>query len=224
MGIVNQAIEPKRDANEPVDDQSVPDENDSPDSPEPASDANEPTDKPGAPEESDSAGGEEDKPNVSPDEQAMYDSIVTAALNQMYAPDQFPQLCEKLKASQSNISKGIGHTGAMILKAIKGSVEGQGKTVPDDVLFAAAGEVVGQLCDIAIGIKAMDESQEKGVSEAAMYEGMRIWGQEMQAAGQIDPSTQAQAQADLKDAGVQQGQPAPAPAPPPQGIANAGAQ
>ena len=217
MGIVDQGIDPKVAAAAPT-------------QPEPPRDAQEPPDRPGAPEESDAPQGDDEQPNVSPEEQKMYDTVVTMALNQIYEESSFHQVVDKLKASQANISQGIGHTGAMIMKSIKGGIEKDGGTVPDDVLFAAAGEVIGQLCDISIGIKAMAPEQEKDVSEAALYEGMRIWGNEMQQTGGIDNGVQAQAKADLDEAGVQQGQPAPAPdqgapaAPPAPGIANSGVQ
>jgi hypothetical protein len=160
----------------------------------------------------------------------MYDAVVTAALNQMYEPKAFPILCQKLKESADNISAGIGHSGAMILKSIKGAAEKQGKSIPDDVLFSTADEVIGQLCDIAVGIKVLDPKGVQKVAEAAMYEGVRVWGLDMQRAGKIDDNVAAQANADLDEAGVARGEPAPAqppqggppPGPPAAGIANQG--
>ncbi len=194
---------------------------------EPAADANEPADQPGQPDEqeptSPDQGGKDseigDSPNVSPDEQKMYDSLVTACLNQIFGDDSFHIVVKKLQGAQQNISGAIGHTGAMILMSVKGSLEKQGKTVPDDVLYAASEEVVTALMQIAIGAKLMSEQQEKAVGEAAMYEGMRVWGDNMQKTKGITADVQGAAQQDLADAGVETKEPAGAPA---QGDAQAG--
>lgn len=172
-------------------------------------------------------GDDEEQPNVSPDEQKQYDTVVTAALHQIFDKNTVGVVLQKLQAGTKNISGTIGHTGAMILSSIKGSIENKGGQVPDDVLYAASFEVVGALCDLAISAKLMSAAQEKSVSEAAMYEGMRVWGDQMQKTGKIDPNTQAQAQADLDEAGIQRDAPAPEagapPAPPAGGIVNSAA-
>ena len=172
--------------------------------------------------------GGDDQPNVSPEEQKMYDTVVVAGLHQIFDEKMIGIITDKLKAGQSNISGAIGHTATMIMRSVDTSVQNQGKQIPDDVMFAAGQEIVSALVEVAISAKLMNEKQKDAVTEAAMYEGMRVWGDTMQKAHGISPDVQGQAKQDLQDAGIQQQEPqggASAPpdaAPPPTGIVNSG--
>jgi hypothetical protein len=174
----------------------------------------------------------EEEPNVSPEEQKMYDSVVTMGMELLYAEDRMPSLVEKLKAGSDNISGEIGHSAAMTLTTINRTVDKQDRQIPEEVLYAAGQEIVSQLVDIAVAAGLVKQEDENKVAEAALYEGLRVWGQNMGRDGQINDDTQRAAQEQMKAAGIEQdtskirgrenvetqGQPAPqtaAPAAPP---------
>jgi hypothetical protein len=149
----------------------------------------------------------DDKPNVTADEQRQYDTVVTLAMHMMFDPHGIQVLVQKLQAGKDNISGAIGHTAAMIMQSVRATVMQQGKEISDDVLYAAGQEVIGDLCDIAVGAKIMPNSMVQKVASAALFEGMRVWGATMANRGDITPDVQQQAQADLKAHGIKQAQP-----------------
>jgi hypothetical protein len=172
-------------------------------------------------------GEEEEAGNVSPEEQDMYDTVMVAALAQIYSDQTFPTVVEKLKSQKEEIGAGIGHTAAMILMSIKGAAEQQGKQIPDDVLFGAGQEVVAELIQVAIDAKLMDEAQTDDILQQAMLEGMKVFGQSEIDSGQVTPEMQAQAKADLAQVQAEQGGvpgQASAPQPKPAGIVAGGMQ
>ena len=167
-------------------------------------------------------------PNVTPEEQKQYDTVVGKALELLYADDRLPTLVDKLKNGTDNISGAIGHTAAMTLLTISRTVESQGQQIPEDVLYAAGQEIVGQITDIAVAAKLVDPSGKEKVAEAALYEGLRVWGQQMGANGQIDGNKQQEAAGLLQQAGIPQDTsklpghgPAAAPGAPGQPVADA---
>jgi len=170
---------------------------------------------------------QEDAPNVSPEEQKIYDTVMAMALNMMYGKGATDTIMQKLGAGKDNIAGTIGHTAAMIMRSVTATAEKKGKTIPDDVIFAAGQEVVSDLVQLAVNGRLMKAEAFDSVAEAAFTEGLRIWGKQMQDSGKLTPEIQQQAQADLKEAGIQwqdpKGQQAPAgqpPAPPPAGVVN----
>lgn len=170
--------------------------------------------------------GGEDKPNVSPEEQKIYDKVVTAAMKLIFTPQAIQVLVQKFNTGKDNISAAIGHTAAMTMLSIRGTFHNSGEEIPDDVLYAAGQEVIGDLCDVAIAAKIFDESKEDTIANAALFEAVRQWGLAMKSAGVITPEVGQQAQKDLAERGVQQQAPqqsAPAqqpPGPPAGGIVN----
>lgn len=163
--------------------------------PNPAPDA---TQSPDATEGMDS-----EQPNVSPEEQKVYDTVVTGALNQIYSDSGFPAVIQKLQNFKDRPAYAIGHTAAMILMSAKNSAQKSGKTIPDDVLFAAGQEVVGDLAKIAQGVGIIPPDQAESIIEPAFYEGMKVWGQSMQDKGEITPEMQQGAKDELAASGHQ---------------------
>lgn len=155
-------------------------------------------------------GSEEDSPNVSPDEQAAYDTVVKAALSMIYVEDgSFSAIVEKIKgeADKNGLAYGIGHTAAMILRSITEGAKQQGREVPEDVLLPAGQEVVAELVEVAVKAGLAPEAdQEKLFSEAVMN-GVQEYGKAAMNAGEVTPDQQAQAKSDfdaLKNAPTQQ--------------------
>lgn len=154
-----------------------------------------------APQDAAPDGVDSEQPNVSPDEQKMYDTVVTGALNQVYSDSGFPAVIQKLQNFKDRPAYAIGHTAAMILMTVKNSATKGGKTIPDDILFAAGQEVVGDITKIAQGVGIITPEQAQTIGEPAFYEGMKVWGQSMQDKGEITPEMQQQAKDDLAASG-----------------------
>lgn len=167
-------------------------------------------------------GDGDEQANVTPEEQKVYDATVTAALGMIYSKDGFATVIKKLGGFADRVPFGIGHTAAMIMSSTKKSVEQGGGQIPDDVMFAAAQEVVGDLVTIARGVGLVKPGDEQKVGEQAFYEGMKVYGQQMQDEGKITPEVQQAAKADLAAGGHQLPQQAPAAAPTPTTPAPAG--
>jgi hypothetical protein len=185
-------------------------------------------DQPGVPEESAGdmdASSSEEQPNVSPEEQKTYDATMTAALNLIYSKEGFPTTIRKLADFKDDIPKGVGHTAAMVLISVLQSVEDKGKTIPDDILFAAGQEIVSDLLRICEGSNLIDVGTAESLAEKSFYEGMKVFGQWMNDQGRITPDVKDQAKQALQEKGVQPPQqPAAAPTSnqPPQGAPPAG--
>ena len=116
---------------------------------EPAGDPTTPDNTPAhenaeAPDLEQQEGNEEDGANgganVSPEEQAIYDTVVKAALEMIYVDgNSFTQILDKIKGEMQGqgLAFGIGHTAAMILRSITTGAQQQGKDVPEDILLPA---------------------------------------------------------------------------------------
>jgi len=144
----------------------------------------------------------DEEPNVSPEEQAQYDTTMTMLLHAIYGKEAFPQILAKLGSGRDNPAHIIGHTAAMLIRSVSGGVKEQGKQIPDDILFAVGQEVVSELIEIAIGSDIIKKEEAQKVGEAAFYEGLKTYGQAMQDAGEITPEMTQQAAQDLQEHGV----------------------
>ena len=144
--------------------------------------------------------GQEEAPNVSPEEQAAYDTVMEAALSMIYVQDgSFEQILQKIQgeAEGDGLAYGIGHTAAMILRSIQGSAQQAGRAIPEDVLLPAGEEIVAELVNICVqaGL-AKPEEQENLVAEA-MMNGVQEFGKAAQQAGEITPEQQAEAKTEF---------------------------
>lgn len=147
---------------------------------------------------------EEEQPNVTPQEQKQYDTVVTKAMELLYADDRLPTLLDKLQKNTDNITSEIGHSAAMTLMTISKTVENQGQEIPEEILFSAGAEIVSQVTDIAVAAKLVPEEGSEKIAEAALYEGLRVWGQQMGQSGKINDERQLEAKSLLDQAGIQQ--------------------
>jgi hypothetical protein len=147
---------------------------------------------------------DEEPANVSPDEQKMYDTVVVKAMQLLYDPKRMPVLVDKLKANTDNISGEIGHSAAMTMLTIYRTVQNNDQEIPEDVLYAAGQEIVSQITDIAEAAGLVDPKGSEKVAEAALYEGLRIWGQSMGQHGEITGDKQTEAASLLSQAGIEQ--------------------
>lgn len=97
------------------------------------------------------SGGEpqgEEGTNVTPDEQAAYDSVVTHAMTMMYDGETAQQVLQVLQSGES-LAEGVAQATVMILSRVYDSSRQQGQPLSDDVLMAAGEEIVGLLFELA---------------------------------------------------------------------------
>jgi hypothetical protein len=107
-------------------------------------------------------GEAEPKPNVSPEEQKQYDNVVVAALSFLYSNGATKMVVQKLRDESKppgTIQKAIGHTCAMVLLSVKGSIEKAGGQVSKDVIFSAGQEVIAELMTIAASAGLVKDAQ-----------------------------------------------------------------
>jgi hypothetical protein len=143
----------------------------------------------------------DDGSTVSPQEQRMYDAVVTACFGIMYNDNGFKILLQKLTALRSNMGDGIGHTAAMLIMSVRGGLKQQGTDIPGDVLYAAGQEVIENLVDIAVGAKLADETDRTKLTQQALMSGLKVFGNQEVLKSTADQ--RAQAAQDLQDVGVQ---------------------
>jgi hypothetical protein len=142
------------------------------------------------------------QPNVTPQEQAMYDLVMTQARGILFGSKESDQsfkiVLEKLAGGRKEIGATIGHTAAMVMLSIKKGVEAKGREIPGDVLFHAGEEVVDDLIEIATAGKLMKESDTDRVKKEAVFEGLRIVGEADIEGGKVTPEKQAAAKAEMQ--------------------------
>ena len=168
-------------------------------------------------------------PNVTPDEQAQYDTVVTACLGLIFGKGIFPEVVHRLVYGQTNIAVTIGHMSAMIMQSVNGGMQKAGKQPTSDVLFGAAQEVCSSICDLAVHLHLMTQDQFQKVYQASFFEGMRVWGLSMGHSGAITPELQQESQQALQAMKIKQTTPTGSPAAgtagsPPAGAPPAAAQ
>jgi len=151
---------------------------------------------------------DDEEPNVTPEEQKQYDTVVGKAMELLYADERLPVLVKKLRDGADNISAEIGHSAAMTLTTIARTVENQGQEIPEEILYSAGQEIVSQVTDIAEAAGIISPEQSQAVAEAALYEGLRLWGEMMTRDGKLTDERQMEAQDALKQAGIEQKAPA----------------
>ena len=142
--------------------------------------------------------------NVTPEEQHQYDTVVCKAMEILYDDNRIQMVLEKLKGGAQNISKEIGHTAAMVLTSLEQTVAQDDQEISEEILFNAGGEIVSQLVDIAVAAGIVSKEQEQDVAEAAFYEGLRLYGQNMGRDGRLGDDKAAAAREQMRQAGIEQ--------------------
>jgi len=199
---MNPNMKPMMEQGEPAGDPTTPDNTPAHENAEPASLENQEG------SEEDQGGGSS---NVTPQEQAIYDTVVKAALDMIYTNgNSFQQILAKIKgeAQGQGLAFAIGHTAAMIMRSIVTGARQQGKDVPQDILLPAGQEVVSELVDVCVRAGLAKPSDEEQLNAEATMNGVQEYGKAQQNAGELTPDDQAQAQQEFSQL-QQGGQPQP---------------
>lgn len=147
-------------------------------------------------------------PNVTPEEQAQYDTVVVAGLSFLYNDTGGAKAAvQKLKSEVEGggtLARAIGHTVAMILISVNRAVKKKGGEVPKDVMFAAGQEVLAALIELAeeAGL-TKGEDPDKLLKNSA-FEAVQFYGNSMLQTGELTDQDRAEAQAEVQQIKKQQ--------------------
>jgi hypothetical protein len=124
----------------------------------------------------------DEESNVSPEEQAQYDTFVTNGMTMMYDEKVLPQIMEALKGDGNPI-EGLANATAMIVLRLDDSAEQSGQQISGEVKFHGATELLEQLAELSqeAGIHEFNEED----MEAATYLAMDIYRTTRQEQGKL---------------------------------------
>jgi hypothetical protein len=170
--------------------------------------------------------------NVSPQEQAQYDTVMIAARKNIFGDGKddtrFKMVLDRLSKGREDLPENIGGIAAVTMSNIAGAAQKQGREVPGYILFHAGDELVDDLIEVAMGAKLAKPDQRDELKKASMFEGLKLFGSTEQRQGAVTPQAQAGYQAELQQLkggtvspGATPPQAAPAVPPPQRGIINA---
>lgn len=114
------------------------------------------------------AGGEE-QPNVTPEEQQLYDTFVDNAFSAIYDDKSLPRIIESL-AGDGNPVDGLANTAVSVVARVEDSAEKAGQVIPPDVVFSAGVEIIENLADLAekAGVHVFTPEELEGATFQAM--------------------------------------------------------
>lgn len=145
----------------------------------------------------------DDGSNVTPEEQAMYDQVISIARKTVFGDKdddtRFKMVLQRLGASKDALPEAIGGIASVVMANISGAAEKKKREVPGYILFHAGDELVDDLLEIAVAGKLVDEGKREEVKKAALFEGLRLYGQNEMDAGKITPDKQQAAKAELQE-------------------------
>lgn len=131
---------------------------------------------PNAPVQPQPQPGADEQSNVSPEEQAIYDTVMKQAGKLIYGEGKvMPEIIESLKPGdaqptgdeQADAAKGnpavlsLANTATQIVSKLDASAKEAGQPIPDEVLYHAGSEVVSMLAEVAEAAKLHDYSEEE---------------------------------------------------------------
>ncbi len=110
-----------------------------------------------------------EQPNVSPEEQQLYDQFVDKALSAIYDDQSLPQVIETLKGD-GNPLDGLANTAVAIVVRVQDSAEKAGQKIPPDVLFHGGSEILEDLAGLSekAGIHKFTPEELEGAAFQAM--------------------------------------------------------
>lgn len=106
---------------------------------------------------------EEETPNVSPEEQAIYDQFVEKAFSVIYDQKTLPGILDALKGD-GNPMEGLANTAVNVVVRVQDSAEGAGQKIPGEVIHQAGKEIIEDLSRLATeaGIHAFTKEEVEG--------------------------------------------------------------
>lgn len=153
----------------------------------PSEEATEPNQSPK--EESGEEHSPEDTPNVSPEEQEVYDKLSVVCLDMVYGEKYRDSLIKVLIGGKADMVKTIGMLSANIVKA---AVSAMGDEVdPEIILQVAANELIPAIVELAEMAKLTNNAEQ--LTQDALFEGVKFFGEREIQDGKVTPETMAEA-------------------------------
>ena len=111
----------------------------------------------------------EEQPNVSPDEQRIYDQFVNNAFSVIYDEKSLPSIIESLKGD-GNPVEGLANTAVGVVVRVQDSAEQAGQALPPEVVFNAGAEILEDLAGLAekAGVHEFTPEELEGATFQAM--------------------------------------------------------
>jgi len=131
-------------------------------------------------------GGEQ--PNVTPEEQEIYERVVLNALKIIYPEGEgeatvSPQIVAALKGSENPIMN-LATAAVSLVTGLRDSAKKAGAPIPDEILYHAGAAIVEELAEVAEATKIHDYS-EKDI-ESAFYAALDMYRAAASQSGDID--------------------------------------
>ncbi|RMB11935.1 hypothetical protein [Eilatimonas milleporae] len=128
-------------------------------------------------------GGPDQAPNVTAAEQAQYDRFMELAHQLVYAPDTFPALLDRVRASRDPVEGPASVITATVAR-LGASAESQGIALGDDVMFHGAADLTADFLEVleAHGLGPYDSRAVDGV----FYRALDMYRQQEQEDGRLD--------------------------------------
>ncbi len=117
-------------------------------------------------------GGGEEQPNVSPEEQAIYEQFVNNAFSVIYDEKSLPSIIESLKGD-GNPVEGLANTAVGVVVRVQDSAENAGQALPPEVIFNAGAEILEDLAGLAEKAGVHEFTPEE--VEGAMFQAMDLY-------------------------------------------------
>ena len=131
----------------------------------------------------------EEQPNVTPEEQAMYDAVMNNALKVIYTDGNEgaqvnPDILSSLKGSDDP-KLNLSMTAVTIVKELVNSAKSAGTEIDATVLFHAGTAIIEELVEVAEAAKIAEYDEE--AMEGALYQALDMYREEGTAAGTVNP-------------------------------------
>lgn len=127
---------------------------------------------------------DEEQPNVSPEEQKMYDVFVENGMQLLYDEKVMPQILQSIQATEDP-AEGLGNATATLIIRLDDSAQKAGQEVSGDVKLHAAKELLEQMAELAEEAGVHEYSE--GEMESAFYFALDAYRTTRQAEGKLNP-------------------------------------
>jgi hypothetical protein len=139
----------------------------------------------------------EQGPNVNPQEQEMYDTVVNNAVSFINGEESSQTVLNILNNKSIPAEENVGKVVAQITKAMQRSAEASGTEIPGDILFHAGAEITEYVVDMAVDAGIVMEDEAEDIVQKGFMRAVDMFGQESLNDGTITPEKMEKAKVDM---------------------------
>lgn len=137
-----------------------------------------------------------------PDEQAQFDKVLTAAYKLMYSKQGFPILLKKLQEDPSDVAYNYGHTLAMLMLSIQNAARAKGNAFDPGIIFEAGLEVLQDLMKIGASSGMVRQEFSEKVATRALFVALKVYGDAELRAGNVTSQDMVNAKNEIASLGL----------------------